>query len=75
MKNHTNLRVADTNTAPQPRPMASPARAKLAELLGQGAQHEKRIREHRAAADRLDGPIEAPKTARAATGTVMKPGR
>jgi hypothetical protein len=33
MKSHTNLRIADTNTAPELRPMASPARQKLRDLL------------------------------------------
>jgi len=33
MKSHTNLRNDDTNTAPELRPMASPARQKLRDLL------------------------------------------
>src|SRR3979490_65360 len=53
MKNHTNLRVADTNTAPQPRPALSPARQKLEGLIEQRALHERKIKELGAAADRL----------------------
>src|SRR4030081_1986666 len=53
MKNHTNLRVADTNTAPQPRPALRPARQKLEGLIEQRALHERKIKELGAAADRL----------------------
>jgi hypothetical protein len=48
------------------RPMASPARGKLADLLRQVAQHEKLIKEHHAAADRLDDIIVTHRKARAA---------
>jgi hypothetical protein len=48
------LRIVNADSAPQPALMASPARGKLADLLRQVAQHEKLIKEHHAAADRLD---------------------
>jgi hypothetical protein len=61
-----NLRVVTAETQAAPPPPLSPARGKLRDLLDQVAMHEKRIAEHRAAADRLDDMISAPTTARAA---------
>ena len=62
----TNLHVVTEKSTPATAPALSPARQKLRNLLDQVAHHEKRIAEHRAAADRLDDMISASKTARAA---------
>lgn len=47
------------NGAAESRPALSPARARLADLLGQVAQHERRAEELRTAADRLGEIFEA----------------
>jgi len=58
-------RIVTADAAAQSRPMTSPARTRLADLSDQVKQHERRIAEHRAAADRLDDIIVAHKKARA----------
>ena len=59
-------RLVTADASPASLRTLSPARQKLSELLDQVAHHERRITEHRAAADRLEGIIVSHRDARAA---------